>query len=331
VPGEVALAGLPGTRRGERGGGAAMGTNAMTARRGRSGMERMEQRWGLLLGLPAMLGFVIFTVGPMVASGWISLTDWNIYGDASYIGLGNYREMVSEDPLFWQSLRVTLYYAFVSVPLVLLVAFAAASLLNADVRGKSIFRTIFYLPVLVPLIANTILWTWLFNPDFGLLNQLLEGAGLPTSMWLYDERTVIPSLILMAVWGFGNATVIFLAGLQGVPTHLYEAVEVDGGGIWDKLRHVTVPMMTPTIFFNLIMGLIGSFQAFAEAYAMTNGGPNNSSLFYVFYLYRTAFTESRMGYASALSWVLFLVILLITLAVFRTARSWVYYEGNNAS
>jgi multiple sugar transport system permease protein len=294
-------------------------------------MERMEQRWGLLLGLPAMLGFIIFTIGPMVASGWISLTDWNIYGDASFVGLDNYREMLTEDPLFFKSLWVTLYYTFASVPLLLLVAFAAALLLNADVRGKAIFRTIFYLPVLVPLIANTILWTWLFNPDFGLFNTSLEQLGLPTSMWLYDERTVIPSLILMAVWGFGNATVIFLAGLQGVPAHLYEAVEVDGGGLLDKLRHVTIPMMTPTIFFNLVLGMIGSFQAFAEAYAMTNGGPNNASLFYVFYLYRTAFTESRMGYASALSWVLFLVILLFTVLIFRSARSWVYYEGNNAS
>ncbi len=305
-----------------------MQTQGQSAPRRRSGMERMEQRWGLLLGLPAMLGFAIFTIGPMVASGWISLTDWNIYGDASFIGLDNYQEMLTEDPLFFKSLWVTLYYTFASVPLVLLVAFGAALLLNADVRGKSIFRTIFYLPVLVPLIANTILWTWLFNPDFGLFNSSLEQLGLPTSLWLYDERTVIPSLILMAVWGFGNATVIFLAGLQGVPAHLYEAVEVDGGGILDKLRHVTIPMMTPTIFFNLVLGMIGSFQAFAEAYAMTNGGPNNSSLFYVFYLYRTAFTESRMGYASALSWVLFVVILLFTVLIFRSARSWVYYEGN---
>ncbi|HEV2528287.1 MAG TPA: sugar ABC transporter permease [Thermomicrobiales bacterium] len=308
-----------------------MRTQGITTPRARSGMERMEQRWGLLLGLPAMLGFIIFTIGPMVASGWISLTDWNIYGDASFVGLDNYREMLTEDPLFFKSLWVTLYYTFASVPLLLLVAFAAALLLNADVRGKAIFRTIFYLPVLVPLIANTILWTWLFNPDFGLFNTSLEQLGLPTSMWLYDERTVIPSLILMAVWGFGNATVIFLAGLQGVPAHLYEAVEVDGGGLLDKLRHVTIPMMTPTIFFNLVLGMIGSFQAFAEAYAMTNGGPNNASLFYVFYLYRTAFTESRMGYASALSWVLFLVILLFTVLIFRSARSWVYYEGNNAS
>ena len=295
-----------------------------------SGMERMERRWGILLGLPAMLGFLAFTIGPMLASAWISLTDWDIYTGASYIGFDNYQEMFTEDPLFFKSLWVTLYYAFASVPLVLLTGFAAAMLLNADVRGKAVFRTIFYLPVLVPLIANTVLWTWLFNPDFGLFNSLLEQFSLPTSQWLYDPGTVIPSLILMAVWGFGNSAVIFLAGLQGVPAHLYEAVEVDGGGAWQKLRNVTLPMMTPTIFFNLIIGMIGAFQAFLEAYAMTDGGPNNGSLFYVLYLYRTAFTESRMGYASALSWFLFVVILVITVLIFRSARSWVYCEDNAA-
>ena len=298
-------------------------------RRSSSGMERMERRWGIALGLPAMLGFLAFTIGPMLASAWISLTDWNIYTGASYIGTDNYTEMFTGDPLFWKSLWVTLYYAFASVPLVLLTGFAAAMLLNADVRGKSVFRTIFYLPVLVPLIANTVLWTWLFNPDFGLFNSLLDQFSLPTSQWLYDPDTVIPSLILMAVWGFGNATVIFLAGLQGVPTHLYEAVEVDGGGWWQKLRNVTLPMMTPTIFFNLVIGMIGAFQSFVEAYSMTDGGPNNSSLFYVLYLYRTAFSESRMGYASALSWFLFIIILVLTVLIFRSARSWVYYEDNS--
>lgn len=298
-------------------------------RRSSSGMERMERRWGIALGLPAMIGFLAFTIGPMLASAWISLTDWNIYTGASFIGVDNYDEMFTDDPLFWKSLWVTLYYAFASVPLVLLTGFAAAMLLNADVRGKSVFRTIFYLPVLVPLIANTVLWTWLFNPDFGLFNSLLDQFSLPTSQWLYDPGTVIPSLVLMAVWGFGNATVIFLAGLQGVPAHLYEAVEVDGGGWWQKLRNVTLPMMTPTIFFNLVIGMIGAFQAFVEAYAMTDGGPNNSSLMYVLYLYRTAFTESRMGYASALSWFLFIIILVLTVLIFRSARSWVYYEDNS--
>ena len=292
-----------------------------------SGIRRMERNWGILLALPAILGFLIFTLGPVVASFWISLTDWNIYGEHNYIGLANYREMFTEDPLFRRSLTATLYYALGSVPAVLLVAFAVALLLNQDVKGKSLFRTIFYLPVLVPVIANTILWLWLFNPDFGLINSGLEGVGLPGSQWIYDERTAVPSLVLMSAWGFGNAAVIFLAGLQGVPTHLYDAVAVDGGGAWHKLRHVTIPMMTPTIFFNLVIGLIAAFQAFAEAYVMTEGGPSNATLFFVYYLYRTAFTESRMGYASALAWLLFVVILVVTALVFRTARHWVYYEG----
>ncbi|MGH2551804.1 MAG: carbohydrate ABC transporter permease [Thermomicrobiales bacterium] len=288
----------------------------------------MERRWGLIMGLPAMIGFIAFTIGPMIASFWFSLTDWSIYGDAQFIGLDNYREIFRSDPLVRKSLIATLYFAFFSVPLTLLLGFGAALLLNQNVRGRSLFRTIFYLPVLMPAVANTILWLWLFNPDFGLFNTGLEQLGLPTSQWIYDTKTVIPSLVLMSSWGFGNAAVIFLAGLQGVPAHLYEAVEVDGGGAFDKLRHITLPMMTPTIFFNLVIGLIGAFQTFTQAYVMTEGGPSDSSLFYVFYLYRTAFTESRMGYACALSWLLFFIIVLATAVIFRTARSWVYYEGD---
>lgn len=300
----------------------------MTAsRRARtSGLMRSQQRWGVLLALPALLGFVLFTVGPMLASFGFSLTDWTIGAAPKYLGLGNYAQL-ARDPLFYKSLANTLYYALGSVPLLLVVAFAAALLLNRQIRGRALFRTIYYLPVLVPSIANALLWLWMFNPDNGLLNGALRAAGLPGAQWIYDERTAIPSLILMSVWGFGNAAVIFLAGLQGVPRQLYEAVEVDGGGALSKLRHVTLPMMTPTIFFNLVIGLIGAFQAFDQAYIMTQGGPSNATLFYVFYLYRTAFSESRMGYASALAWLLFLVILVATLLVFRSARNWVYYEG----
>lgn len=298
----------------------------MTRRRG-SGLQRLERNWGILLVMPAILGFLVFTIGPVIASFAISLTDWNIYGDADYIGFANYREMLGDDPLFRKSLGVTLLYASISVPLTMLIAFLVALLLNQDIKGKSIFRTIYYLPVLVPVIANTILWLWLFNPEFGLLNTTLESIGLPTSQWIYSADTAVASLALMGAWGFGNAAVIFLAGLQGVPTHLYDAVAVDGGGVWRKLRDVTVPMMTPTILFNLIMGLIGAFQAFSEAYVMTNGGPSNSTLFYVYYLYRTAFTESRMGYASALAWLLFLVIVIVTVLVFRSSKHWVYYES----
>lgn len=302
-----------------------MTTRSPVRRRG--GFQRAEARWGVLLALPAILGYLFFTIGPIVASLVISLTNWTIGGAPKFVGLANYRQMFTGDELFGKSLYTSAYYTLGAVPLGLILSFAVAMLLNQNVRGKSIFRTIFYLPVLVPAIANNILWLWLFNPDFGLLNSAARGVGLPGSQWIYDEKTVIPSLILMSAWGFGNAAVIFLAGLQGVPTHLYEAVEVDGGAAWHKLRYVTLPMMTPTIFFNLVLGLIATFQVFTEAYVMTGGGPSNSSLFYVFYIYRTAFTQAQMGYASALAWVLFVIVLAVTLLVFRSARSWVYYEG----
>jgi multiple sugar transport system permease protein len=292
--------------------------------RRRAGIQRLEARWG---ALPAMLGYVLFVIGPIIASFVIGLTDWEIGRTPAFVGLENYRHMLTEDELFGKSLLTTAYYTLGAVPLGLIVAFGVAMLLNQRVRGKSVFRTIFYLPVLVPAVANNILWLWLFNPEFGLLNLAARSVGLPESQWIYDEFTVIPSLILMSAWGFGNAAVIFLAGLQGVPTHLYEAIDVDGGNKWHKFRYVTVPMMTPTIFFNLVLGLIGTFQVFNEAYIMTGGGPSDASLFYVFYIYRTAFTQSNMGYASALAWALFVIVLLVTLLVFRSARSWVYYEG----
>ncbi|WP_020574420.1 carbohydrate ABC transporter permease [Actinopolymorpha alba] len=290
-----------------------------------SGQGRLESRWGIILAMPAILGFLIFTIGPMIASFFFSLTDWTIGGRPSFIGLDNYRTMV-KDELFWKSLSVTAYYTVGAVPLGLIIGFALALLLNQRVRGLSLWRTIYYLPTLVPAVASAVLWIWIFNPDFGLLNSLLRQAGLPTSQWLYSEEAVVPSLIIMSTWGFGNAMVIFLAGLQGVPRHLYEAVSIDGGGAWQRFRHVTLPMMTPTIFYNLVTGVIGTFQVFNQAYVMTQGGPNNASLFYIYYLYRTAFTESAMGYASALAWVLFMVIMLVTFLLFQNARRWVYYE-----
>jgi multiple sugar transport system permease protein len=290
-----------------------------------SGQRRLERRWGLLMALPAILGFVIFTAGPMVASLWLSFTDWQVGGAPSFVGTGNYRAL-ADDELFWKSLSATTYYTLGAVPLSLIVAFAVAMLLNQRVRGLPVWRTIFYLPTLVPAIANVVLWIWIFNPDFGLLNSLLRQGGLPTGMWIYDESTAVPSLIIMSTWGFGNTMVIFLAGLQGVPQHLYEAVSVDGGGPWHRFRHVTLPMMTPTIFYNLVVGVIGTFQVFNQAYVMTEGGPNNATLFYVYYLFRKAFRESEMGYASALAWALFMIIMVATFLLFRNARRWVYYE-----
>jgi multiple sugar transport system permease protein len=290
-----------------------------------SGQRRLERRWGLLMAVPAILGFVIFTAGPMIASLGLSLTDWQVGDTPSFVGTGNYTALAN-DELFWKSLSATTYYTLGAVPLSLIVAFAVAMLLNQRVRGLPVWRTIFYLPTLVPAIANVVLWIWIFNPDFGLLNSLLRQGGLPAGMWIYDEGTAVPSLIVMSTWGFGNTMVIFLAGLQGVPQHLYEAVSVDGGGPWHRFRHVTLPMMTPTIFYNLVVGVIGTFQVFNQAYVMTEGGPNNATLFYVYYLFRKAFRESEMGYASALAWVLFMIIMVVTFLLFRNARRWVYYE-----
>lgn len=291
------------------------------------GLSRSERNWGLLLAAPAVAGFLIFTLGPMIASFFIGLTEWIIGGTPSYVGFDNYATMLADDPLVWKSLGTTLYYALVSVPLVLLVSFLVALLLNRRVRGLGFYRTIFYLPVVVPFVASALLWLWIFNPDYGLLNNLLKAVGLPTSQWIFAKDTVVPSLMLMNVWAFGNTALIFLAGLQGVPRHLHEAVAVDGGNSWHQLWHVTIPMTTPTILFNLITGLIITFQEFARPYIMTEGGPGDSSLLYVYYIWRTAFDEGQMGYASALSWVMFAVILVFTLTIFRTARHWVYYQA----
>lgn len=301
----------------------------MTTRTARpqAGLDRSERNWGLLLAAPAVLGFLIFTLGPMIASFFIGLTEWTVGGTPQFVGMENYGRMVGDDPLVWKSLGATLFYALGSVPLVLVVSFVVALLLNQRVRGLGLYRTIYYLPVVVPFVASALLWLWIFNPDFGLLNSMLSAIGLPESEWIFDREMVIPSLILMNVWAFGNTALIFLAGLQGVPRHLYEAVAVDGGRAWHQLWHVTIPMTTPTIFFNLVTGLIVTFQEFARPYIMTEGGPGDASLLYVYYIWRTAFDEGKMGYASALSWIMFAVILIFTLVIFRTARHWVYYQA----
>ncbi|CAM4482368.1 multiple sugar transport system permease protein [Paenibacillus endophyticus] len=296
-------------------------------KRNKNGLLKMERRWGMLLALPVTLGLILFAIGPIIASFFFSLTDWQIGGQSSFIGLKNYETILTKDPVFTKSLFVTVYYVLATVPVAIIAAFGLAMLLNRKVKGLSIFRTIFFLPSIVPRIASTMLWLWLFNPDFGLLNSMLEFVGLPGSQWIYAEETAIPSIALMSVWGVGNYMIIFLAGLQSVPAHLYEAVEVDGGGAWRKFYHVTLPSMTPTIFFNMVMMQIGAFQSFDSVYVMTQGGPNNATLLYVVYLYRVAFTETKIGYASALSWILFIIIVVLTLITFRTSRKWVYYEG----
>jgi multiple sugar transport system permease protein len=292
------------------------------------GVRARENRAGWLFAMPAVLGFAIFVLGPMIASLFYGFTDLNISGKWSFVGLDNYKNMFSgNDIYFYKALGVTLQYVLMSEPLKIIYSFLLAMLLNQPIRGKSVFRTIFYLPTIVPTVAISMIWLWLLNPDFGLVNQMLRSVGLPQGKWIYAKESVIPSLAVMSVWTTGTITVVFLAGLQDIPRHLYEAMSLDGAGPLNRFRHVTIPMMTPTIFFNLCTTLIGSFQVFSEAYIMTNGGPDNASLFYVFYLYREAFTYSRMGSACAIAWVLFLIILAVTILVFKSSDRWVVYEG----
>jgi multiple sugar transport system permease protein len=292
-----------------------------------SARRRREALWGIALAAPAILGFLLWQLGPILGSLAIAFTDWRIVGTPSWVGVSNFAHMFTQDPLFYKSLSVTVMFSIVSVPLRLLVAFALALLLNTKVRALPVFRTIFYIPSLVPIIASSVLWIWLFNPDFGLLNAILTPLGFPKLQWIYDSSTVLPSLILMSLWDVGPLMIIFLAGLQGVPRQLYEAVRIDGGSAWHRLRHVTIPMVTPTILFNLILSIISAMQTFTQGYVMTSGGPNNASLFYVLYLYRKAFQESQMGYASALAWVLFIIIAILSVLVFRSSSRWVFYEG----
>lgn len=292
--------------------------------------EKKEQRSGILFAMPAIAGFVIFTIGPMVASFILSFTDYAIVNDMHFIGADNYKRLFSgEDTLFYQSLKVTLEYVLLSVPAQIIFSFFIAFLLNQKIKGLAFFRTAFYLPTIVPIVASSMIWMWLLNPDLGLINSVLKALHLPTSQFIFGENTVIPSLVIMSLWTTGNVVVIFLAGLQGVPASLYEAVDIDGGGVLQKLKYVTIPLMTPTIFFNLVMGFINGFQVFSQAYVMTQGGPNNASLFYVFYLYREAFTHQKMGSACAIAWVLFVIILAFAAVIFKSSNSWVYYEGGD--
>lgn len=292
-------------------------------------LKRNEAIAGYIFAMPAILGLLIWTLAPMIASLFLSFTDYNAISDFNFVGTGNYKEVLFDDLFVKKSLIVTFIFALGSTFFTLLGALIVAMLMNLKVKGQTFYRTIFYLPVIVPAVASNILWLWLFNPDFGLLNSILKFFHLPGSNWVFDESTAIPSLILMAVWGCGGTALIFLAGLQDVPIQLLEAVEVDGGNKWHKLRYVTIPSLTPIIFFNLIMGLIGSFQTFTQSYVMTGGGPNNATLFYSLLIYRNAFEQNRFGYASALAWLLFIIIGLFTLFIFKTAKGWVFYGGDN--
>ena len=292
-----------------------------------SQMRRKEAIEGFLCISPWLFGFLFLTVGPVIFSLIISLTKWDMINSPEFVGMGNYATIVADDFRFRQSLKVTLIYASLSVPLGLACSLALAMLLNLNLRGMRGFRAIFYIPAILPPIAVSMVWLMLFKPHGGILNVLLGKIGLGPVPWLTSPDWALPSFILMSLWGVGGGMIIYLAGLQSVPTQLYESAEIDGAGSWSKFRNVTLPMISPTILFNLIMGIIGSFQVFASSFVMTQGGPAYSTLFYVLYLYQNAFMYLKMGYACALAWILFLVILALTLLMLKASSAWVYYES----
>lgn len=305
----------------------------MYNKRGTAIGTRMGRRWnqqartGMLLVMPAILGFMLFCAIPILYSAYLSFTDWNVFKAPNFVGFKNYIKVFTQDYLFKESIAATFKFAIGSTICSSIYAFFLALLLNVDVKGKGIYRTIFYLPSIVPAVANAVLWSWLYNKDFGLFNAILTSLGLPKQSFLAGQTTVIPSLIFMSMWGCGGTMIIYLAGIQDVPQSLKEAVRIDGGNYWHELTHVTIPLVSPVIFFNVLMGLVGAFQVFTQAFMMTGGGPNNKSLFYSFYLYTTAFKQNKMGYASALGWVMFLIMIAFTAVFFKVFSKRVFYQG----
>jgi len=284
---------------------------------------------GLLFISPWIVGFLWLTLYPMLASFYYSFTEYQILAAPKWIGLANFNEMFFHDKLFWTSVGNTLYYAVISLPVGTVGSILLALLLNRKVRGMSFYRTLYYVPTVVPAIASVMLWAWILNPSVGLVNFLLSLIGIKGPGWFNDPYWAKPALIVLGLWGMGGGVVIYLAGLQDIPTHLYEAASLDGANGIQKALHVTIPLLTPTIFFNVVMGLIGAFQYFTQAFVAQGafGGPLNSLLFYNLYLYRNAFSYYRMGYASALAWVLLVFVLIVTLGIFRTTGRWVHYGG----
>jgi multiple sugar transport system permease protein len=291
---------------------------------------------------PWLIGLIVFTLGPMILSFLMSFADWDMIMPAKARGLENYREAMAVDPVFWKSLKVTFIYTFFTVPIGIIGSLLLALLLNQKVKGVPVFRAFYYIPSLTSLVAASLIWRRVFNPTDGLINNLIYGwmpqvgswlstiagnADKPAD-WFGSEALALPALIIMSVWGVGGGMVILLAGLQGIPQYYYEAATLDGAGIMHKFRNVTLPLLTPTLFFTLVTGIIGSFQVFTQSFVMTQGGPNDATRFYMLHTYRAAFEQLRMGYSAALSWILFLIILVFTLIQFKGSK-WVYYEADN--
>jgi multiple sugar transport system permease protein len=308
---------------------AAISTTGREGRVRQGRMAREEEHAAFLFLLPWLIGLVLFLVGPIIASVLLSMTNWNIISEPRWVGLANYQEMLFEDRKFWQSIRVTLYYTVLAVPLGLLAGLGVSLLLNMRLPGMYGFRTILYLPSVISGVAVAVLWITLLNPELGAINQFLRAIGVENPpRWLNSPTWAVPSLVLVGLWGVGGGAIIYLAGLQNIPPQLYEAAEIDGAGPWGRFRNVTLPLLTPTLFFNLITGLIGAFQVFDTAFIMggSRGGTSGSLNFYLLNLWNEGFRGGRLGYASALAWVLVLLAAIVITVTFRTSDRWVYYE-----
>jgi multiple sugar transport system permease protein len=301
--------------------------NILPGQRQRTSLARRETITFYLCISPWLLGFLLFVLWPMVASLFLSFTRWDLLSPVEFVGLRNYQKMLSGDPLVAQALKVTAVYTSVYVPVDLVGGLVLALLMNQKLRFVNVFRTIYYLPSVLPAVAFVVLWMWILHPDVGLINTLLANVGIQGPRWLADPDWALPALLMMSLWGLGRSMVIYLASLKGIPRHLYEAAAIDGAGTWQSFWRITLPMLTPTIFFNLVLSVISTFQTFTSAFVATDGGPLDATLFYVLYIFRQAFQFFNMGYASALAWVLFLVILALTLLIVRSSGRWVYYAG----
>lgn len=300
---------------------------ALGSRRRWLNLSRREALFCYLFISPWLVGFIIWTAGPILYSLYLSFTDYTIISAPIWVGLANFRKAFTLDVLVSKSLVNTAYYVGIGVPLRIVFAFLLAALLNTEIRGRLIYRIVYYMPSIVPAVASAVLWLILLNPRLGLFNVVFRLVGLPSINWLASPVWSKPALILMSLWGVGGSMIIYLAGFQSIPESLYEAADIDGASRWRKFRHVTIPLMTPTLFFNLVMQIIGSFQVFDSAFIMTAGGPLNSTLFIMLHIYNNAFSFFRMGYAAALAWILFVIIMILTLLTLRSSEAWVFYQG----
>lgn len=299
-----------------------------TNRRGSGSRELAKTLKGLLFVSPWIIGFLCFTLYPLIASLFYSFTRYDVLRPPKFIGFQNYLDIFFKDELFRTVLFNTFYFVFFGVPAAFITAFLLANLLNTDIWGRSVYRTIFFLPAITPAVASVMVWLWIYNTQYGLINNVLIANGMQAIPWLSSPPLAKPALIIMQCWATGTAIVIFLAALQDVPRALYDAALVDGANLFQRFWHVTIPMCTPAMLFVLLTGLIFTFQSFTLPWLLTRGGPNNATELYSVYLYRNAFVFFKMGYASALAWLLFLIIVVVSITIFRTSARWVYYRGD---